>query len=90
MSETLTRLVIDCSTGTEAIVPLTPEEILEREALHAAQEDLRAEQEAAQEKAAKQGQEEKAQEVEIEEKQIKPSRPKRSKAPKKQIEGMEL
>lgn len=48
MSETLTRLVIDCSTGTEAIVPLTPEEILEREALHAAQEDLRAEQEAAQ------------------------------------------
>lgn len=48
MSETLTRLVIDCSTGTEAIVPLTPEEILEREALHTAQEALRAEQEAAQ------------------------------------------
>ena len=48
MSETLTKLVIDCSTGTEAIVPLTPEEILEREALHIAQEALRAEQEAAQ------------------------------------------
>jgi len=48
MSETLTKLVIDCSTGIEAIVPLTSEEILEREALHIAQEALRAEQEAAQ------------------------------------------
>jgi hypothetical protein len=48
------------------------------------------EQEAAQEKATEQVQEEKAREVEIEEKQIKPSRPKRSRAPKKQMEGMEL
>lgn len=46
MSETLTKLVIDCSTGTESVIALTPEEISEREMLHAAQEALHAEREA--------------------------------------------
>jgi hypothetical protein len=32
MTEILTKLVIDCSTGTETIVPLTAEEIAQREA----------------------------------------------------------
>jgi len=35
MSEIPTRLVIDCSTGERTIVPLTAEEIAEREALAA-------------------------------------------------------
>jgi hypothetical protein len=35
MSEVLTRLVVDCSTGEQAVVPLTPEEIAERETLAA-------------------------------------------------------
>lgn len=48
MSEVLTKLVIDCSTGTETIVPLTAEEIAQREIDHAAQETARAEKEAAQ------------------------------------------
>lgn len=30
--ETLTKIVIDCSTGEETIVPLTAEEIAQREA----------------------------------------------------------
>jgi hypothetical protein len=47
MSEVLTKLVVDCSTGIETIVPLTAEEIAEREIQHAAQEVARAEQEAA-------------------------------------------
>lgn len=32
MAETLTKLVIDCSTGEETVVPLTVEEIAQREA----------------------------------------------------------
>ena len=31
MTETLTKLVIDCSTGEESIVPLTEQEIAQRE-----------------------------------------------------------
>jgi hypothetical protein len=32
MTETLTKLVIDCATGEESIVPLTEEELEQREA----------------------------------------------------------
>ena len=32
MTETLTKLVVDCSTGEQTIVPLTAEEISQREA----------------------------------------------------------
>lgn len=32
MSETLTKIVVDCSTGEQTIVPLTAEEIAQREA----------------------------------------------------------
>ena len=32
MSEVLTKLVVDCSTGEQQIIPLTPEEIAQREA----------------------------------------------------------
>ena len=32
MSEVLTKVVIDCSTGEQTIVPLTAEEIAQREA----------------------------------------------------------
>lgn len=32
MSEALTKLVVDCSTGISEVVPLTPEEIAQREA----------------------------------------------------------
>lgn len=32
MSETLTKVIVDCSTGEETILPLTAEELLEREA----------------------------------------------------------
>jgi len=31
MTETLTKLVIDCSTGEESIVPLTEQELAQRE-----------------------------------------------------------
>jgi hypothetical protein len=31
MSEVLTKIIVDCSTGEQSIVPLTPEEISERE-----------------------------------------------------------
>lgn len=31
MSETLTKLIVDCSTGEESIVPLTEEEIAQLE-----------------------------------------------------------
>jgi hypothetical protein len=31
MTETLTKLVIDCTTGEESIVPLTEEELAQRE-----------------------------------------------------------
>jgi TctA family transporter len=36
MSETLTKVVVDCSTGEQSIVPLTAEEIAQREADSAA------------------------------------------------------
>ena len=36
MSETLTKVVVDCSTGEQGIVPLTAEEIAQREADSAA------------------------------------------------------
>ena len=32
MSEELTKLVVDCSTGVQSIIPLTAEEIAQREA----------------------------------------------------------
>ena len=32
MTETLTKIVVDCSTGQQSIVPLTAEEIAQREA----------------------------------------------------------
>ena len=32
MSEELTKVVVDCSTGVQAIIPLTAEEIAQREA----------------------------------------------------------
>ena len=32
MSETLTKVVVDCSTGIQEIIPLTAEEITQREA----------------------------------------------------------
>lgn len=32
MSETLTKVVVDCSTGEQSIIPLTAEEIAQREA----------------------------------------------------------
>jgi hypothetical protein len=32
MTETLTKMVVDCSTGEQSIIPLTTEEIAQREA----------------------------------------------------------
>jgi hypothetical protein len=32
MTETLTRIEVNCTTGEETIIPLSPEEIAEREA----------------------------------------------------------
>ena len=32
MTETLTKIVVDCATGQQSIVPLTAEEIAQREA----------------------------------------------------------
>jgi hypothetical protein len=43
MTETLTKLVVDCSTGEQTIVPLTPEEIAQREADALAYEQAEAE-----------------------------------------------
>ena len=41
MTEVLTKIVVDCSTGEQTVVPLTPEEIAERESLAAqAEADL--------------------------------------------------
>jgi hypothetical protein len=42
MSETLTKLILDCETGTETIVPLTPEEIAAHEARQAEWETMMA------------------------------------------------
>lgn len=47
MAETPTKLVVDCATGEQTIVPLTAEEIAEREAVAAQLEAERAEREAA-------------------------------------------
>lgn len=33
MADTLTKVIIDCSTGESTVVPLTAEEIAEREAM---------------------------------------------------------
>jgi hypothetical protein len=41
MTETLTKIIINCSTGEESVIPLTAEEIIEKQAaaeLFAAQE----------------------------------------------------
>jgi hypothetical protein len=47
MSETLTKIIVDCSTGVVAEVPLTGEEIAQREADAAAFATAEAEREAA-------------------------------------------
>jgi len=47
MTEILTKLVINCETGEREIIPLTPEEIAEREALAAQALADQAEREAA-------------------------------------------
>jgi hypothetical protein len=47
MDETLTKLIIDCTTGEHMTVPLTDEEIAERDALAAQAELDRQELEAA-------------------------------------------
>lgn len=47
MDETLTKLIIDCTTGEHITVPLTNEEIAERDALVAEAELQRQEKEAA-------------------------------------------
>lgn len=53
MTETLTKVIVDCSTGEQSVVPLTEEEIAQLEADRAAAEEQRAAAEAdAQAKAA--------------------------------------
>ena len=46
MSEELTKVIVDCSTGVQSIVPLTAEEIAQREINIAAAEEARAAREA--------------------------------------------
>jgi len=46
MTEILTKIVVDCSTGEQTIVPLTAEEIAQREADAAAYAEQQATQEA--------------------------------------------
>ena len=41
MSEELTKVVVDCSTGVQAIIPLTAEEIAQREIDMEAAEEAR-------------------------------------------------
>jgi hypothetical protein len=41
MSEELTKVVVDCSTGVQSIIPLTAEEIAQREIDMAAAEEAR-------------------------------------------------
>jgi hypothetical protein len=52
----MNKVIIDCSTGEQTVVPLTPEEIAEMEALaaQAEQDRLAAEAEAAQKAVARQ------------------------------------
>lgn len=52
MAETLTKVVVDCSTGESTAVPLAPEEIAQREADRVAYEAAEAERLAAEEAAA--------------------------------------
>ena len=53
MTETLTKVIVDCSTGEQSVVPLTADEIAQLEADRAAAEEQRAAAEAdAQAKAA--------------------------------------
>jgi len=47
MAETLTKLVVDCSTGEQTVVPLTAEEIAQREADAAAFAEQKAAEDAA-------------------------------------------
>lgn len=56
MTETLTKVVVDCSTGEQQVIPLTAEEIaaLEAAAAKAEEDRLAAEAEAAAKAAAKQ------------------------------------
>ena len=49
MSEELTKVVVDCSTGVQAIIPLTAEEIAQREADAAAYAEAEAARAAAEE-----------------------------------------
>lgn len=46
MSEVLTKVVVDCSTGETQVLPLTPEEIAQREADALAYAEAQAEREA--------------------------------------------
>jgi len=46
MTETLTKIVVDCSTGEQTVVPLTAEEIAQREADAQAYATRKAEEEA--------------------------------------------
>ncbi len=41
MSEVVTKLVVNCLDGTQTVVPLTPEELAEREAMAAQAEQDR-------------------------------------------------
>ena len=47
MSEVVTKLVVNCLDGTQTVVPLTPEELAEREAMAAQAEQDRLAREAA-------------------------------------------
>jgi len=49
MTETLTKIVVDCTTGEQSIVPLTAEEIAQREADAAAYAEAEAARVAAEE-----------------------------------------
>lgn len=49
MTETLTKIVVDCSTGQQSIIPLTAEEIAQREADAAAYAEAEAARVAAEE-----------------------------------------
>jgi len=49
MSEVLTKVVVDCSTGEQTVVPLTAEEIAQREADAAAFAEAEAARQAAEE-----------------------------------------
>lgn len=49
MTETLTKIVVDCTTGEQSIVPLTAEEVAQREADAAAYAEAEAARVAAEE-----------------------------------------